>query len=113
MKESLDSPVVPRARRAENDGQNALPDEKSHESRKAEKAMAKTDRNAKRPRIPTFGAENGPRRKKRQIPENGGQNAVCHGLRQCFRRVPRTPPVLEYRDKGHWPSQWHTPLAAQ
>jgi len=62
-----------------NGGQNAPPDEKSPENRKAEKAMAKTGREAKKPQIPASGAENRPRHKKRQIPGNGGQNASPDG----------------------------------
>jgi hypothetical protein len=57
-----------------NGGQNAPPDVKSPEIRKAEIAMAKTGRAAKTPQIPERREENRPRPKKRQIPENGGQN---------------------------------------
>jgi hypothetical protein len=57
-----------------NGGQNCPPGEKSPEIRKAEKALTKTGRDAKRPQIPERREENGPRGKKRQIPENGGQN---------------------------------------
>jgi hypothetical protein len=59
----------------ENATENAPPDEKLHEIRNAEKAMAKTGRKAKRPQIPERREENRPRDKKRQISENGGQNA--------------------------------------
>jgi hypothetical protein len=59
----------------ENGGQTAPPDAKSPETRKAEKAMAKTGRAAKKPQFPAFNVQNGPPAKKRQIPESGGQNS--------------------------------------
>jgi hypothetical protein len=59
----------------ENGGQNCPPDEKSPEIRKAEKAVAKTARATKRPQIPAFREQNRPPDKKRQIPEDGGQNS--------------------------------------
>ena len=58
----------------ENGGQNTPPDVKSPEIRNAEKALTKTGRDAKRPQIPERREENGPRGKKRQISQNGGQN---------------------------------------
>jgi hypothetical protein len=70
------------------------------EHRKAEKAMAKTVREAKKPKIPAFREENRPRDKKRQIPGNGGQNAPPdekspenRNTEKVIRKTP-TPPGL-------------------
>jgi hypothetical protein len=69
------TPPGKRGRIPANGGQNAPSDEKSPESRKAEKAVAKISRNSKRPQIPAFLHENSPPGKRGQIPANGGQNA--------------------------------------